>query len=210
VLLDEIEKAHRDVFNVLLQVLDDGRLTDGQGHTVDFTNTIVVMTSNIGSQAIQQITQEGGTAEDIRSAVKEILQEKFLPEFLNRVDETIVFSPLSRDQIGRIVDLQLLRLEEQLAQQEVSIEVTDAARKQIASEGYDPVYGARPLKRVIQQRLQNPLATEILRGRIPAGSGVKIDYEGEDFTFTPMAAAAASSRKDKPSGGSKVETVGVG
>ncbi len=211
VLLDEIEKAHRDVFNVLLQVLDDGRLTDGQGRTVDFTNTIVVMTSNIGSQAIQHITQEGGTAEDIRNAVKDILQEKFLPEFLNRVDETIVFSPLSRDQIGRIVDLQLKRLEDQLIQQEITIEVTDAARKQIASEGYDPVYGARPLKRIIQQRLQNPLATEILRGRTPAGSGVRIDYSGEDFSFTPMAGAAASaSRKDRPSGGSKVETVGVG
>jgi ATP-dependent Clp protease ATP-binding subunit ClpB len=211
VLLDEIEKAHRDVFNVLLQVLDDGRLTDGQGHTVDFTNTIVVMTSNIGSQAIQQITQEGGTGEDIKNAVKEILQEKFLPEFLNRVDETIVFSPLSRDQIGRIVDLQLKRLEDQLAQQEITIEVTPAARKQIAIEGYDPVYGARPLKRIIQQRLQNPLATEILRGRIPAGNGVRIDYGDEDFSFTPIAgAASSSSRKDRPSGGSKVETVGVG
>ncbi|HUE71017.1 MAG TPA: ATP-dependent chaperone ClpB [Pirellulaceae bacterium] len=210
VLLDEIEKAHRDVFNVLLQVLDDGRLTDGQGHTVDFTNTIVVMTSNIGSQAIQQITQEGGTGEDIKNAVKEILQEKFLPEFLNRVDETITFSPLSRDQIGRIVDLQLKRLEDQLAQQEVTIEVTPAARKQIAIEGYDPVYGARPLKRIIQQRLQNPLATEILRGRIPPGSGVRIDYEGEEFSFAPMAGTAGSSRKDRPSGGSKVETVEVG
>jgi ATP-dependent Clp protease ATP-binding subunit ClpB len=212
VLLDEIEKAHRDVFNVLLQVLDDGRLTDGQGHTVDFTNTIVVMTSNIGSQAIQQITQEGGSADDIKNAVQDILKAQFLPEFLNRVDETIVFKPLSRDEIGRIVDLQLARLADQLAQQEVSIEVTAAARKQIASEGYDPVYGARPLKRIIQQRLQNPLATEILRGRIPAGSGVKIDYGGEEFSFTPIAGGASSSasRKDRPSGGSKVETVEVG
>ena len=211
VLLDEIEKAHRDVFNVLLQVLDDGRLTDGQGRTVDFTNTIVVMTSNIGSQAIQQITQEGGTAEDIKNAVQDILKAQFLPEFLNRVDETIVFSPLNREQIGRIVDLQLKRLEDQLAQQEVSIEVSSAARKQIAIEGYDPVYGARPLKRIIQQRIQNPLATEILRGRIAAGSGVKIDYDDEDFSFTPMAAAAgSSSRKDRPSGGSAVETVEVG
>ncbi|MEX2172934.1 MAG: ATP-dependent chaperone ClpB [Pirellulaceae bacterium] len=188
VLLDEIEKAHRDVFNVLLQVLDDGRLTDGQGRTVDFTNTIIVMTSNIGSQLIQEVTREGGDQEEIRTAVKESLQARFLPEFLNRIDETIVFHPLERDQIGRIVELQLVRLRTLLAEQDVSLEVTPAASGAIASEGYDPTYGARPLKRVIQQRIQNPLATELLKGRIPAGSGVRIDYLDDEYTFEPITA----------------------
>jgi ATP-dependent Clp protease ATP-binding subunit ClpB len=203
VLLDEIEKAHRDVFNVLLQVLDDGRLTDGQGRTVDFTNTIVVMTSNIGSQMIQQITSEGGTAEEIRDAVKDILKEKFLPEFLNRIDETIVFHPLSRDQIGRIVELQLQRLEGLLAEQDATLEVTPAAKQAIANEGYDPMFGARPLKRVIQQRIQNPLATELLRGRIPAGSTIRVDYRDDEFSFEPIAASRSGSR------GTEVETVNV-
>src|SRR5262245_41995379 len=150
VLLDEIEKAHRDVFNVLLQVLDDGRLTDGQGRTVDFTNTIIVMTSNIGSQMIQQITSEGGTAEEIEEALKEILKEKFLPEFLNRIDETIVFHPLNREQIAKIVDLQLARFAKLLLERDIRLEVTDATKRAIANEGYDPTFGARPLKRVIQ------------------------------------------------------------
>ncbi|MGE3777008.1 MAG: ATP-dependent Clp protease ATP-binding subunit, partial [Pirellulaceae bacterium] len=183
VLLDEIEKAHRDVFNVLLQVLDDGRLTDNHGHTVDFTNTIVVMTSNIGSHAIQQISQSGGSEEEIRDAVKDALQQNFLPEFLNRIDETIVFHPLKRDQIGRIVDLQLKRLESQLAQRGIFLSVTATARNAIAAEGYDPVYGARPLKRVIQQRIQNPLATELLKGAIPDGQGVRIDYRNDEYEF---------------------------
>ena len=192
VLLDEVEKAHRDVFNILLQVLDDGRLTDNHGHTVDFTNTIVVMTSNIGSQMIQEITRERGTLAEIKGAVKEALQEKFLPEFLNRIDETIVFQPLARDQIGRIVDLQLARLRKQLEQQEIALDVTSAARQTIGDEGYDPTFGARPLKRVIQQRIQNPLASAILKGDIPPGSGVQIDYSGDEFTFTPLTPSAPS------------------
>ena len=125
ILLDEIEKAHRDVFNILLQVLDDGRLTDNQGHTVDFTNTIVVMTSNIGGQLIQQIRSEGGTDEEMREAVMEALQSRFLPEFLNRIDETIVFKPLSRDQIGRIAELQIARLKKQLADKQIDLEITE-------------------------------------------------------------------------------------
>ena len=215
VLLDEIEKAHRDVFNVLLQVLDDGRLTDNHGNTVNFTNTIIVMTSNIGSQMIQEITRERGTMEEIKGAVKEALQEKFLPEFLNRIDETIVFQPLAKEQITRIVDLQVERLRNQLEQQEISLVVTDAAEKAIADEGYDPLYGARPLKRVIQQRIQNPLATEILKGNIPAGSGVKIDFSGEEYTFTPIAASQdgngkpGKSGRRKSRGGTEAETVGV-
>ncbi len=183
ILLDEVEKAHRDVFNILLQVLDDGRLTDNHGHTVDFTNTIVVMTSNIGSQAIQEITREGGSNEEIKEATKEILREKFLPEFLNRIDETIVFHPLRRDQIGKIVDLQLKHLEKLLAAKEIGLEVTLAAEEALAEEGYDPLFGARPLKRVIQQRIQNPLATEILKGDIDEGDRVNIDFKDEEFVF---------------------------
>src|SRR5262245_21556584 len=211
VLLDEIEKAHRDVFNVLLQVLDDGRLTDGQGHTVDFTNSIVVMTSNIGSQMIQQITSEGGKPEEIEEAWKDILKEKFLPEFLNRIDETIVFHPLTRDQIARIVDLQLVRFGKLLAERDISLDVTDAAKRAIANEGYDPTFGARPLKRVIQQRIQNPLATELLKGAIPEHGGVRVDFRDDEFLFEPLPPpppASASGRKDGK-GKTKVETVGV-
>jgi ATP-dependent Clp protease ATP-binding subunit ClpB len=199
------------VFNVLLQVLDDGRLTDGQGHTVDFTNTIVVMTSNIGSQMIQEITRERGSVEEMKGAVKEILKEKFLPEFLNRIDETIVFHPLKRDEIGKIVDLQLQRLEELLAEQDVRLEVTPAAKQAVADEGYDPQFGARPLKRVIQQRIQNPLATELLKGNIPEHGGVRIDYRDGEFTFEslPVSSGEAKSARKEGKGGTKVETVGV-
>jgi ATP-dependent Clp protease ATP-binding subunit ClpB len=183
VLLDEIEKAHRDVFNVLLQVLDDGRLTDGQGRTVDFTNTIIVMTSNIGSQAIQEITRQGGSDEEIRAAVQEALEGKFLPEFLNRIDETIVFHPLDRKHIHKIVEIQIARLRKQVEQSDLHLDVTPAAVDAIAVQGYDPTYGARPLKRVIQQRLQNPLATELLRGQYPPGTTVRIDAQNGEFTF---------------------------
>jgi ATP-dependent Clp protease ATP-binding subunit ClpB len=197
---------------VLLQVLDDGRLTDGQGRTVDFTNTIIVMTSNIGSQMIQQITSEGGSADEIRDAVKDILKEKFLPEFLNRIDETIVFHPLNREQITKIVDLQLVKLQQLLAEKDIRLEVTPAAKKAIATEGYDPTFGARPLKRIIQQRLQNPLATELLKGHIPEHGGVRIDYADDEFTFEPLPPVpqtTGSSRRDGKTGGTKVETVGV-
>jgi ATP-dependent Clp protease ATP-binding subunit ClpB len=183
VLLDEIEKAHRDVFNVLLQVLDDGRLTDNHGHTVDFTNTIVVMTSNVGSQMIQELAAEGGGVAEMRAALDEALKTRFLPEFLNRIDETIVFHPLDRSQVSRIVDLQLTRLEKQLEKRGLSLRVTDAARQRIAALGYDPAFGARPVKRVIQQEVQNPLATELLRGEYPEGATIVVDAEGEEFTF---------------------------
>jgi ATP-dependent Clp protease ATP-binding subunit ClpB len=190
VLLDEIEKAHRDVFNILLQVLDDGRLTDNHGHTVDFTNTIIVMTSNIGSQLIRQIAEEGGSEEEMNAALQESLRTRFLPEFLNRIDETIVFHPLDRDEVARIVDLQLDRLEEQLARRELALYVTAAARNQIAAQGYDPSFGARPVKRVIQQAIQNPLATELLRGNYPEGSGVEVDFQDGDFLFRRVDAPA--------------------
>jgi ATP-dependent Clp protease ATP-binding subunit ClpB len=187
VLLDEIEKAHRDVFNVLLQVLDDGRLSDSLGHTVDFTNTIVVMTSNIGSQAIQEITKEGGSEQEVRDAVKESLQARFLPEFLNRIDETIVFHPLDKKHIHKIVKIQVDRLVEQAAKAGITLECTDGAIDEIARLGYDPVYGARPLKRVIQQQLQNELARELLGGQFPEGSRVRIDFVQDGFTFERVA-----------------------
>ncbi|HEX3870364.1 MAG TPA: ATP-dependent chaperone ClpB [Pirellulales bacterium] len=197
VLLDEIEKAHRDVFNVLLQVLDDGRLTDSHGHTVDFTNTIVVMTSNIGGQMIQQISQEGGSEEEIREAVLGALQTSFLPEFLNRIDETIIFHPLARPQIRQIASLQVERLAGQLDAHGMKLEVTDEALDAIAREGYDPTYGARPLKRVIQQQIQNPLATEILKGHFGEGTTVRVDHRDGEFTFertTQAETAPAASR----------------
>jgi len=183
VLLDEMEKAHGDVFNILLQLLDDGRLTDNHGHTVDFSNTIVVMTSNVGSQLVQQVTQEGGDEEEIREAVMEALQSRFRPEFLNRIDETMIFHPLNRNEIRRIVDLQIRLLEQKLEKQGVSLTVTDAARNAIAAQGYDPMYGARPIKRLIQQRIENPLATELLKGELADGGHVTVDFQNGEFTF---------------------------
>ncbi|MGZ4928188.1 MAG: ATP-dependent chaperone ClpB [Halobacteriota archaeon] len=183
ILLDEIEKAHRDVFNVLLQVLDDGRLSDNRGHTVDFTNTIIAMTSNIGSQVIQEIAKEGGTEGEMRDAVIETLQTRFLPEFLNRVDEIMIFHPLQKGQIRKIVELQVARLRKQLTDKGIELDVTETALDEIASEGYDLTYGARPLKRVIQQRIQNPLAVELLKREFEDGSRVKIDFFGGNFTF---------------------------
>ncbi len=183
ILLDEMEKAHRDVFNILLQVLDDGRLSDNQGHTVDFTNTIVVMTSNIGSQLIQQISREGGDEDEIRDAVMEAVRGQFLPEFLNRIDETIIFHPLNRNEIRRIVDLQLELLRKKLDRQGLGLHVTEAARNLIANLGFDPTYGARPLRRVIQQRIQNALATELLQAEIAEGGGVRVDCHGDEFVL---------------------------
>jgi len=197
VLLDEIEKAHRDVFNILLQVLDDGRLTDNHGHTVNFSNTIIVMTSNVGSQLIQRITSEGGSAAEIRAALDESLQAMFLPEFLNRIDETIVFQPLDRQQVAKIVDLQLEKLSEILEKRGLGLVVTKAARARLAAQGYDTAYGARPVKRVIQQAVQNPLATELLKGGYPEGSVVEIDHDGDDssgkFTFRCVSHEEAAS-----------------
>lgn len=182
VLFDEIEKAHRDVFNVLLQVLDDGRLTDGQGRTVDFTNSIIVMTSNVGSQAIMDLT-DTDEEETIRDRVLEALRHKFLPEFLNRIDEIVVFHPLERNDIRKIVDLQLAKLEKQMESHGFKFEVSDDAKTLLANEGYDPVYGARPLKRVIQNRLQNALANSLLGGEFEAGSTIRVDNQHGELTF---------------------------
>jgi ATP-dependent Clp protease ATP-binding subunit ClpB len=209
VLLDEIEKAHRDVFNILLQVLDDGRLTDNHGHTVDFTNTIIVMTSNVGSQMIQEIAEQSGTYEEMRSAVMASLQARFLPEFLNRIDETIVFHPLKREEIRHIVDLQLEHLEKLLADRDLGLEVSEKARQEIANQGYDPTYGARPLKRVIQQEVQNPLASELLKGAFPEGSTVRIDFDGTVFTFSAVGGGNGSPRTGERRPGDEIVSAEV-
>jgi ATP-dependent Clp protease ATP-binding subunit ClpB len=183
VLFDEIEKAHPDVFNVLLQILDDGRLTDGQGRTVDFRNTVLILTSNIASQAIAELGP--GQRAELERQVQEALRASFKPEFLNRVDETIIFHQLGRDQIRRIVDIQLVRVEKLLEERRIQLEVSDEARALLAEKGYDPHYGARPLKRVIQRMLQDPLAMKILEGEFPEGSKVIVDarVNGEALEF---------------------------
>ncbi len=189
ILLDEMEKAHPDVFNILLQVLDDGRLTDGQGRTVDFTNAVVVMTSNVGSQVIQSVTEEGGDEEEMRAAVHDALKARFLPEFLNRIDDIVIFHPLQQQQIRRIVELQLDELRRRLTVSGLSLELTPAAIDEIAAVGYDPSYGARPLKRVIQREVQNPLASALLKNSYPDGSVIRVDFQDGDFVFQGGSAA---------------------
>lgn len=214
VLFDEVEKAHRDVFNVLLQVLDDGRLTDGHGRVVDFKNTLIVMTSNIGSEYIAAMAsseprRSGGGSRaagfssreasrdsgafnvddasipdiEIEMKVKEALRHHFRPEFLNRIDETIIFHRLSREDMARIVDIQLRQLQKRLAARDMTLTLTDAAKRKLAADGYDPVYGARPLKRLIQQEIENPLARRILAGDFGPGDGFTVDVSGETYTF---------------------------
>jgi ATP-dependent Clp protease ATP-binding subunit ClpB len=172
-LLDEIEKAHMEVFDVLLQLLDDGRLTDGQGRTVDFRNTVVIMTSNI------------------RSANE--LRDRFRPEFLNRIDEVVTFEALTREQLADIVELQLARLRERLAERRIDLELTDAAKELLAEEGWDPAYGARPLKRAIQRHLENPLALELLERRFVEGDTVRVDVEDGELVFERAAVATTAS-----------------
>ncbi len=185
VLFDEIEKAHPDVFNALLQILDDGRLTDGQGHVVNFKNTVVIMTSNIASPIIQELNQSGASQEAIRVRVMEELRATLRPEFLNRIDDIIVFRPLSREQITEIVEIQLTRLRQLLADRRITLELTPAARQQLAAEGYDPTYGARPLKRVLQQRIQNPLALSLLQGEFHEGDTILVDAAPDgEYIFT--------------------------
>jgi ATP-dependent Clp protease ATP-binding subunit ClpB len=182
-LLDEVEKAHPEVLNVLLQLLDDGRLTDGQGRTVDFRNTLVIMTSNLGSQWILELGEQD--RDEMERRVQEALREHFRPEFLNRVDEVIVFHSLTRADIRRIVDIQITSLRRLLAEREVGLTLTDAAREALAEEGYDPHLGARPLKRTIQRRLQNPLAMQLLEGKFKPGQRVEVDFSGGEFVFGP-------------------------
>ena len=187
ILFDEIEKAHHDVFNVLLQVLDDGRLTDGQGRTVDFKNTIVIMTSNLGSPIIQEYFLDGHTDKAAHQAMEDKvlaeLKQHFRPEFLNRVDDTIIFQSLDENELTRIVDIQLRRLEQRLAQQNLTLEVDAAAKKLLASEGYDPQFGARPLKRAIQEHLLDPLATKLLAGEFKPGDKIKVTVKDDAMVF---------------------------
>src|SRR6266581_2072352 len=189
ILFDEIEKAHPDVFNILLQILDDGRLTDGQGRTVDFRNAVIIMTSNLGSQIIQEMA--GKSFEDVRDAVMAVLRDHFRPEFLNRVDEVIVFKPLTEDQLAAIVDIQLRRLEQRLAERHIQLVVTDAARKLLAHRGWDPVYGARPLKRAIQRMVQDPLAMMLLEGKFSDGEAVEVDARSGELVFNKAKVATA-------------------
>jgi len=191
ILLDEVEKAHPDVFNVLLQVLDDGRLTDGQGRTVDFRNSVVIMTSNLGSQVIQELAGEANY-ERMKSAVMEIVGQHFRPEFVNRIDDIVVFHPLGREQIRRIVDIQLGYLRRRLGDRDIGLVLDDAARDRLGEAGFDPVYGARPLKRAIQQQVENPLAQRILRGEFGPGEAVSITARGGELAFTKGAKAAAA------------------
>jgi ATP-dependent Clp protease ATP-binding subunit ClpB len=182
ILLDEVEKAHPDVFNVLLQVLDDGRLTDGQGRTVDFRNTVIVMTSNLGSQVIQELAGEDNY-DEMKSAVMDIVGQHFRPEFINRVDDVVVFHPLSREHIRMIVDIQLAYLHDRLATRDMQIVLSEAARAKLAEAGFDPVYGARPLKRAIQQQVENPLAQEILQGRFNPGDTIEVGVTEDHLEF---------------------------
>jgi ATP-dependent Clp protease ATP-binding subunit ClpB len=182
ILLDEVEKAHPDVFNVLLQVLDDGRLTDGQGRTVDFRNSVIVMTSNLGSQVIQQMAGEENY-DAMKSAVMEVVGNHFRPEFINRIDDLVVFHPLAREHIRKIVDIQLSYLHDRLADRDIRIHLSDAARDKLAAAGFDPVYGARPLKRAIQQQVENPLAQEILQGKFKPGDLIEVGVADDNLEF---------------------------
>ena len=190
ILFDEIEKAHADVFNVLLQLLDDGRLTDGHGRTVDFRNTVVIMTSNIASQII--LGFKGQDYEKMKDEALEVLRQSFRPEFLNRVDEVVVFHPLTREELRQIVDIQLIRLRQRLEERKIELELTDKARDYLAEHGYDPSYGARPLKRLIQRELETALGRKLLSGEIRDGSRVIVDAgaRGLEFSSKPLAAAA--------------------
>ena len=183
ILLDEVEKAHPDVFNILLQVLDDGRLTDGHGRTVDFRNTVIVMTSNLGSQIIQDKSDEA-RYDEMKTAVMDVVASHFRPEFINRIDDVVVFHALGREQLHAIAKIQITYLQARLAEREMQIELTDEALDLICEAGYDPVYGARPLKRAIQSEIENPLAQAILSGQFVPGDTIKVNREGSQLKFT--------------------------
>ena len=182
ILLDEVEKAHPDVFNILLQVLDDGRLTDGHGRTVDFRNTVIVMTSNLGSHVIQEMAGEENY-DKMKESVMEIVTQHFRPEFINRIDDVVVFHPLQKAQIRQIANIQIDYLRRRLQDQEITLEISEAALDKLGEAGFDPVYGARPLKRAIQQLVENPLAQEILAGKYQPGDTVRVDLAGGQIVF---------------------------
>ena len=186
VLFDEIEKAHPDVFNVLLQILDDGRLTDSKGRVVDFKNTVLIMTSNLGSREIQSAAENPLADRDTKYDVLQILRDHFKPEFLNRIDDIVVFEQLSKDEIAQIIDVQLEKLRKNLEERGITIELDATARELLITEGYDPVYGARPLKRAIQTLIQNPLAVSLLKGDIASGQTIKVTAENGEMKFMPI------------------------
>jgi ATP-dependent Clp protease ATP-binding subunit ClpB len=185
ILFDEIEKAHHDVFNVLLQVLDDGRLTDSQGRTVDFKNTVLIMTSNIGSQLIFESQQSGASYDQMRAVVTTELRRHFRPEFLNRIDEIVVFHPLAEDHLTKIVDIQLDRLRKRLAERHITLAVTPEALRSLGRRGYDPTYGARPLKRLIQQEIETPLARQLVKGELRDGETATVDLKNGQTVIVP-------------------------
>jgi len=189
ILFDEIEKAHPDVFNVLLQILDDGRLTDSKGRTVDFKNTVLIMTSNLGSREIQEVDDD---EKQVREAVTQVLHEHFKPEFLNRIDDIVIFHRLSREQITQIIDVQLERLRTMLHERNISIVLEESAKELLAREGYDPNFGARPLKRAIQTLIQNPLAMKLLRSEIQPGQTVFVSAANGEMNFSIQSQAAAA------------------
>jgi len=209
VLFDEIEKAHRDVFNVLLQVLDDGRLTDGQGRTVDFKNTIIVMTSNIASQVIQAMAEKKAEQWEIESQLQEALKQHFRPEFLNRIDETVVFRSLTKEDLDAIIEIQMRELAGRLAERQITLEITPPAKELVAELGFDPAYGARPMKRLIQRKIDSGLADRILAGEIQDGDHVIVDAGNKRFLFTvrrpEVAAAAGGQPPQQDQGGNVVE-----
>jgi len=192
VLFDEIEKAHPDVFNILLQVLEDGRLTDGKGRTVDFRNTVLIMTSNVASDLIQEMSRDEQGSKQMRDRLMDALRRTFRPEFLNRIDEIVTFRSLSQEDLTKIVDIQLRDLQKRLADRKITIELTPEAKTTLAERGFDPVFGARPLKRTIQRMVENPLALEILAGKFKDGDHIVVDLarDRETFTFRKETAVA--------------------
>ena len=194
ILFDEIEKAHPDVFNTLLQILDDGRLTDGHGRTVDFRNTVIIMTSNLGTGAQNRLTlgftqrsEESGASDQVRESVERALREHFRPEFLNRIDDTIVFEPLTEPELLEIVDLLVAEVRERLSEREIAIELTEAAREELVREGYDPELGARPLRRTVERRVENELARRILAGEFGEGQRITVDFADGEYAFSASA-----------------------
>ena len=184
ILFDEIEKAHPDVFNILLQVLDDGRITDSQGRTVDFKNTVIILTSNLGSPIILDgIGEDGEITDKAKAEVNDLLKRSFRPEFLNRLDEIVFYKPLKKEEIFRIVDLLLASLKERLAEKRIGLEVTESAKNYIAEQGYDPVYGARPLKRYLQHSVETMLAKKMIANEFGQGDTAIVDFDGEGLTI---------------------------
>ncbi|HEY9644549.1 MAG TPA: AAA family ATPase, partial [Coleofasciculaceae cyanobacterium] len=194
ILFDEIEKAHPDVFNVMLQILDDGRVTDSQGRTVDFKNTIIIMTSNIGSQYILDVSGDDERYEEMRSRVMEAMRSNFRPEFLNRIDEVIIFHSLQKSELRQIVQLQVARLSQRLSDRKMTLRLSDTALDFLAEVGYDPVFGARPLKRAIQRELETQIAKAILRGEFVNGDTIFVDVENERLAFKRLPAELATAQ----------------